>query len=109
MFHVEHASSHLRRCVSSDTVTAVNKTIYRYKTKDGERFAVHLADVADAAKCSRATAYRTARDIGNAPQPGYVWADEAADWVISRLTPYGVSIGQLPAWVQLHRTPAGPC
>lgn len=71
-----------------------------FKTEQGERYAIHLASVIIAARCSRATAQRAAMQIGRAPEPGYVWADTAAQWVADRLARYPEI--ELPVWVRVH-------
>lgn len=79
-------------------------SILAIDTPDGRRYAVHVADVADAARCSVPTVYRAvaAHLIGNPPQRGYLWADQAAAWVAARLERYGA---ELPVWVAVHLAP----
>jgi hypothetical protein len=72
-------------------------------TPEGRRYAVHLDEVAKAARCSRATAYRFVgqdKPMPPAPERGYVWAHEAAKWVGGRLDRWG---SDLPLWVRLHQ------
>lgn len=71
-----------------------------FQTDDGERYAIHIASVIVAARCSTATAQRAANEIGRAPVRGYVWADSAARWVVERLARYPEI--ELPVWVRIH-------